>query len=223
AVTDEKPWKVGLSFDNTGDEHTGRFRAGVLFQDADIFNRDQLLTLQYITSSSQPDHVSIFGMGYRIPFYGTGSSIDFTGAYSNVNSGTLSVASSALQESGQGTILGMHYNQNLTRIGNYEHKLTLGLDYRAYINNVAFGSIQLGNNVTVHPLSLTYAGTWTLDKTNAGFYLGVSRNLPGLGEGDRDTAEYFEKVRDGAPVGYNIVKTGANFLYTFGSDWQTRA
>jgi len=223
AVTDEKPWKVGLSFDNTGDEHTGRFRAGVLFQDADIFNRDQLLTLQYITSSSQPDHVSIFGMGYRIPFYGTGSSIDFTGAYSNVNSGTLSVASSALQVSGQGTILGMHYNQNLTRIGNYEHKLTLGLDYRAYINNVAFGSIQLGNNVTVHPLSLTYAGTWTLDKTNAGFYLGVSRNLPGLGEGDRDTAEYFEKVRDGAPVGYNIVKTGANFLYTFGSDWQTRA
>src|SRR5208283_3112149 len=150
-------------------------------------------------------------------------SIDFTGAYSNVNSGTLSVASTALQVSGQGTILGMHYNQNLTRIGNYEHKLTLGLDYRAYINNVAFGSIQLGNNVTVHPLSLTYAGTWTLDKTNAGFYLGVSRNLPGLGEGDRDTAEYFEKVRDGAPVGYNIVKTGANFLYTFGSDWQTRA
>src|SRR5208283_3887039 len=190
AVTDEKPWKVGLSFDNTGDEHTGRFRAGVLFQDADIFNRDQLLTLQYITSSSQPDHVSIFGMGYRIPFYGTGSSIDFTRAYSNVNSGTLSVASSALQVSGQGTILGLHYNQNLKKIGDYEHKLTLGLDYRAYINSVTFGSTQLGNNVTVHPVSLTYGGAWTLDNINAGFYLGLARNLPSWGSGDRDTNQF---------------------------------
>jgi hemolysin activation/secretion protein len=222
-VKDEKPWKAGLTLDNTGDEHTGRFRMGVLFQDANIFNRDQLLTLQYITSTSQPNHVNIYGMGYRIPFYGTGSSLDFIGAYSNVNSGTLSVASNALQVSGQGTILGLHYNQNLTRIGDYEHKLTLGLDYRAYINNVTFGSTQLGNNVTVHPLSLTYAGTWTLDRINAGFYLGYSRNLPSLGSGDRDTTEFFKKVRAGAPVGYNIYRSGANILYTFGNDWQARA
>ncbi len=222
AVTDDKPWKVGVTLDNTGDDHTGRFRTGFLFQDANVFNRDHLLTLQYITSTSQPDHVSIYGMGYHIPFYSLESSLDFIGAYSNVDSGTLSVSSNNLQVSGKGTILGLHYNQNLARIGNYEHKLTLGLDYRAYINNVAFGSIQLGSNVTVHPLSLTYAGTWTLEKTNAGFYLGVSRNLPGLGEGDRDTEEYFEKVRDGAPVGYNILRFGANIVYSFGNDWQTR-
>jgi hemolysin activation/secretion protein len=222
-VTDEKPWKVGITFDNTGDDRTGRFRIGALFQHANIFNRDQLLTLQYITSSSQPDHVGIYGMGYKIPFYGAGSSIDLIGAYSDVNSGTLSVASNTLQVSGKGTILGVHYNQNLTRIGNYEHKLTLGLDYRAYINNVAFGSIQLGSNVTTHPISLTYAGTLTQDKVNAGFYLGASRNLPGLGRGGRDTAEYFDKVRAGAPEGYNILRYGANFSYTFGSDWQARA
>lgn len=222
-VTDEKPWKAGLTFDNSGDEHTGRFRVGVLFQDANIFDRDHLLTLQYITSASQPDHVSIYGMGYRIPFYATGSSIDLIGAYSDVDSGTLSVASNSLQVSGKGTILGLHYNQNLTRIGNYEHKLTLGLDYRAYINNVTFGGTQLGNNVTVHPISLTYGGAWTLDKINAGFYLGLSRNLPALGSGDRDTNEFFEKVRTGAPVGYNIFRAGANFFYTFGADWQARA
>ncbi len=222
-VNDEKPWKAGLTFDNTGDANTGRFRIGALFQDANIFNRDHLLTLQYITSASQPDHVSIFGMGYRIPFYVTGSSIDFIGAYSDVDSGTLSVASNNLQVSGKGTILGLHYNQNLKRIGSYEHKLTLGLDYRAYINNVTFGGTQLGNNVTVHPLSLTYGGTWTSDRINAGFYLGVSRNLPGLGSGDRDTNQFFENVRAGAPVGYNILRAGANFLYTFGADWQARA
>lgn len=222
-VKDEKPWKVGLNFDNTGDDKTGRFRMGVLFQHANIFNRDQLLTLQYITSTIHPENVSIYGMGYRIPLYGLGSSIDLIGAYSSVNSGTLTVASNLLQVSGQGTTLGLHYNQNFTRIGNYEHKLTLALDYRAYINSVAFGSVQLGNNLTVHPLSLTYAGSWSLERTNAGFYLGVSRNLPGIGEGDRDTKDFFEKVRVGAPVGYNVFRLGANILYAFGNDWQTRA
>lgn len=221
-VLDEKPWKVGLSFDNTGDDQTGRFRMGVLFQHADLFNRDQLLTLQYITSISQPDHVSIFGGGYHIPFYSLGSSLDVIAAYSDVNSGTLSVASNNLLVSGEGTILGLHYNQNITRIGNYEHKLTLALDYRAYINNVMFQGIQLGNNVTVHPISLTYAGIYTLDALNAGFYTGITRNLPGLGSGDRDTEEFFEKVRSGAPEGYNILRLGTNFSYAFKNDWQTR-
>ncbi|MBF0558495.1 MAG: ShlB/FhaC/HecB family hemolysin secretion/activation protein [Nitrospirae bacterium] len=219
-VADEKPWKAGVTFDNTGDSNTGRFRIGTLFQHANLFNRDHLVTLQYITSASQPDHVSIYGMGYRIPFYLTGSSIDLIGVYSDVNSGTLSVASNAMQVSGKGSIVGLHYNQNLTRIGKYEHKLTLGLDYRAYVNSVLFGSTQLGNNVTVHPLSLTYAGKWALDRANAGFYLSAIRNLPGLGEGFRDTTDYFNRVRTGAPVGYNILRFGANYLHKFGSDWQ---
>lgn len=221
-VQDDKPWKAGINFDNTGDEKTGRFRLGLLFQDANLFNRDHLMTLQYTTSLSQPDHVAIVGTGYHIPFYSLGGSLDLMAAYSTVNEGTLSVATSSLSVSGQGTILGLHYNQNLTRIGNYEHKATLALDYRAYINSVTFQSIQLGNNVTVHPLSLTYAGTYTLNTFSSGFYAGITRNLPSIGSGDRDTKEFFEKVRSGAPEGYNILKLGANVAYQFAGDWQTR-
>ncbi len=116
----------------------------------------------------------------------------------------------------------MHYNQNLTRIGNYEHKLTLGLDYRAYENSVDFLGNQLGNNVTVHPLSLTYAGTLTFEKVNAGLYLMGIQNLRGSWDG-RDDAENFENARAGAPRGYNIFRYGANLSYALGADWQARA
>jgi hemolysin activation/secretion protein len=123
--------------------------------------------------------------------------------------------------SGKGTILGLRYNQNLTRIGNYEHKIILGLDYRAYENSVDFLGNQVGNNVTVHPVSLTYAGTLAIDKINAGFYLTDSQNLPGRWDG-RDTAEDIDKARAGARRDYNIFRYGANLSYAIGADWQAR-
>ena len=222
AVKDEVPWKIGISADNTGDKQTGRSRLGVLFQHANVFNLDQLLTLQYITSPEKLDKVSIYSVGYRVPLYSLGSSIDLIGAYSNVDSGTITAATSSMDVSGKGTILGLHYNQNLTRIGNYEHKLTLGLDYRAYENSVDYLGNQLGNNVTVHPLSLTYAGTLTFEKVNAGLYLMGIQNLRGSWDG-RDDAENFENARAGAPRGYNIFRYGANLSYALGADWQARA
>ncbi|HLA28435.1 MAG TPA: ShlB/FhaC/HecB family hemolysin secretion/activation protein [Syntrophales bacterium] len=221
AVKDEAPWKIGFSADNTGDKQTGATRLGVLLQHANVFNRDHLLTLQYIKSPEKLDHVSIYSLGYRVPLYSLGSSIDLIGAHSSVDSGTISAASSNMNVSGKGTILGIHYNQNLTRIGNYEHKLILGLDYRAYENDVDFLGSQLGNNVTVHPVSLTYAGTLAMDKITAGFYLTDLQNLPGNWDG-RDTAADMEKARAGAPRGYNIFRCGANLSYAIGADWQAR-
>ncbi|MCG6536865.1 MAG: hypothetical protein L7F78_19710 [Syntrophales bacterium LBB04] len=179
-VTDERPWKIGISGDNTGTRQTGPTRLGFLFQHANMFNRDHLLTLQYITSPEMLNNVSISSLGYRVPFYALGSSLDLIGAYSNVNSGTVSVGTANMAVSGKGTILGIHYNQNFTRIGNYEHKLTLGLDYRAFENNLDLVGIPLGNNVTVHPVSLTYAGTYNLEnQIIAGFYMTALQNLPG--------------------------------------------
>jgi hemolysin activation/secretion protein len=222
-VKDEKPWKIGISADNTGDQQTGTMRLGILLQHANVFNRDHLLTLQYITSPEKIDKVNIYSVGYRIPLYSLGSSIDLIGAHSNVNSGAISAASYDMNVSGKGSILGLRYNQNLTRFGNYEHKLILGLDYRAYENNVDFQGIQLGNNVTVHPVSLTYAGTLTTEnRINAGFYLTNVQNLPGIWD-NRDTGSDFENARAGAPRGYNIFRYGANLSYVTGGDWKVHA
>jgi hemolysin activation/secretion protein len=220
-VKDESPWKIGITADNTGEKQTGIVRLGALLQHANVFNRDHLLTLQYITSPEKVDHVSIYSLGYRMPFYSLGSSLDLIGAYSNVDSGTISAATNSMDVSGKGTILGIHYNQNLNRIGNYEHKVTLSLDYRAYENSVDFMGNQLGNNVTVHPVSLTYAGTLAVDTITAGFYLTDLQNLSSRWDG-RDTAEDIEKARPGAPRGYNIVRYGANLSYALGADWQAR-
>ena len=46
----------------------------------------------------------------------------------------------------------------LPRWGEIEHKVSLGLDYRAFENEVLFQGQNLTPDITIHPLSLTYSG-----------------------------------------------------------------
>lgn len=215
-LEDEKPWKVFASLDNTGDAATGRTRLGIGYQHANLFNRDHVATVQYITSVEQPSDVSIYGFGYRIPLYGLADSLDFYGGYSDVNSGTVA---GLFNVSGKGTIFGAKYSHNFTKTSAFEHKLVFGLDYRAYENNIDAGGTPLGTDVTVHPFNLTWNTSWTGDSTQAGGYATWLKNLPGGSKG-RDSD--FAAARFGADADYQIVRYGASLSQQLPGDWQLR-
>jgi hemolysin activation/secretion protein len=218
-VTDEAPWKVGATFDNTGTQQTGKTRLGVLFQHTNVLDRDQVLSLQYTTSPEKLSQVGIYSVGYRVPLYAAGDALDIFAGYSDVDSGSISAGVYDLKVSGRGFVSGIRYNQNLGRYGNYEPKLVYGLDYRAYKNSVSLVNTPLGNDVTVHPVSLTYSGAWTRPTGESGFYLTAVRNLPG---GDKGRDADFNLSRAGAPAGYSVVRYGANFSQLFAETWQMR-
>jgi hemolysin activation/secretion protein len=216
-VSDEKPWKVFATLDNTGRAETGKLRLGVGFQHANVGDRDHILTMQYVTSPEKLHEVGIYGLSYRIPLYSLGDSVDFFGGYSDVDSGTVA---EVFNVSGKGTVLGAHYTQNLRKHDNFEHKIIYGLDYRAYRNSVDYFGTELGNDVTVHPVSLGYAGQWHLAATDSGLYLTLIQNIAG---GSKGGDAEFEATRSGAHADYNLVRYGANVARTIGSDWQLRA
>jgi hemolysin activation/secretion protein len=218
-VVDERPWKFSLSSDNTGDKQTGVYRLGFLFQHTNLFNLDHMLTLQYMTSFEKPSQVGIYSAGYRVPLYETGDSLEFMAAYSDVDSGTVKAGTYDLLVSGKGQVYGIRYNNNLKRIGDYEHKVTSALDYRVYQNNVSLTGIQLGNDVTVHPVSMTYTGSWSTATTVLGGYLTIIENIP-LSIDGRDDDEHIKKVRAGATKNYVVFKAGANWGYMFPKGWQ---
>jgi len=121
--------------------------------------------------------------------------------------------------SGKGTVAGIRYNHNLRRAGDYESRLVYGFDYKAYQNSVALENVQLGNDVTVHPLGVAYAGSWTLPRATARFSIGVLHNLAG---GDRGGSADFDRVRAGASPGYNLLRFDASYLRALAGDWQMR-
>lgn len=219
-VADEKPWKVGVSLDDTGNDKTGTLRLGFLAQHANLFNLDHLLTLQYTTSPSKLDKVSIYSFGYRIPLYKLGDSVDLYGGYSDVDSGSVQSGVLSLNVSGKGTFAGARYNQNLIRKGSYEHRILYGIDYRNFENNIDFAGTQLGTTTAALPVSIGYTGSYSIPAgSDANFWISLSQNIPGTNNGE--TVDY-HNLRAKAPADFFITRAGGAVRAALPEDWQAK-
>lgn len=231
-VIDVAPFKAFMTFDNTGNRQTGEYRLGVGVQHANLFNRDHVGTLSYVTSPDKANQVSLYSASYRLPLYSLGDSMDFIAAFSDVSAGTTQTVAGPLAFSGQGTVYGARYNQLLERRGVYSHRVVYGLDYRAYKNSCSlgvFGAAGCGPaavDVTVRPVSVTYSGNWNQPGRITDFYVGLTQNLPGAAKGresDFNAARPDLSGASGAPANYRILRFGGSTVGAFESNWQVRA
>ncbi|MBI2294573.1 MAG: ShlB/FhaC/HecB family hemolysin secretion/activation protein [Betaproteobacteria bacterium] len=215
-VTDDKPWRGFVTLDNTGTGETGYYRLGIGYQHSNLFNRDHTLTAQYITSPTNASKVAIYGAGYRIPFYDLNSSLDLIAGYSDVSSGNVQ---GLFNVSGSGTIGAARWTYHLPKWGEVEQKASLGLDYRAFKNEVLLAGVGLVPDITIHPASLTYSGLRRFAAAELSFFASASTNIPGGNDGK---AADFERSRAGASDNYTIFRYGFNYVRQFRNEWQTR-
>lgn len=224
-VEDQDPLRIFATADNTGTEQTGRWRLGMGVQYGNLLDRDQILTAQYITSPTKPDQVSIYSIGYRIPVYSVGDSVDLFAGYSEVDAGQTETPAGTLEFRGSGTVAGARYNVLLARKGEYEDKLIFGLDYRIYDNVCSvgtFGSAGCGTaaaNIAVHPASIGYAGQakgiW--GRTDLG--IAYAQNVPG-GKNGHDAD--LQLARAGADARYAVWRANLSVARVLPADWQLR-
>lgn len=207
-VTDDEPWRTTVVFDNTGDGSTGHNRAGIGLLNANFAGLDHVLNLQLITSPTQYEDVLIVGAGYRVPLYGRNAMLDVYGGYSDVDSGTVQ---DLFAVAGSGTIAGARFTQVMPRIGGYEHKVAVGLEYKAFENDVALigCACTLVPDVTTVPLLLTYSGRHEAPGREIAFYATYARNNP-YGDGDASAAA-IDAARAGAKARFQVVRVGAAY------------
>ncbi len=213
-------WNLGL--DNTGNERTGDWRVSLGWQHADISGHDDVLSVQGQTSPTDPAKVKVLSAGYRLPLVSQLAALDLFAAYSNVDGGVQSTAAGGLRFAGKGRIAGARTQWYLPRAGEFDQRLSVGLEYRAYLNSCGVEGLPdgacgaAGESVTVHPLTAEYsvqrAGTVT-----AGGSIAVAHNL-GLGGSHADAAS-FEAVRAGAKRRYTVLRASANLSVPVFDDW----
>ncbi len=222
-VVDQKPWRGAVTLDSTGTPSTGMLRLGFSAQHANLFNRDQVLSAQYITSPAYPNRVSIVGLGYHVPLYGRGDSLDFAYVYSDVDSGLVTTQpGSIFGISGSGQFYSGRYNLNLPRRGNWDQKFVFGVDWREFSSNVfaqGFGGPSLVSDITVHPASAGYVGRRKTQTDDLSLFFTVARNIPGGPDGD---AAAFARSRTGAHAAYTLWRVGGSYLRVLPRDWQAR-
>jgi hemolysin activation/secretion protein len=210
---DEQPvHRFSASLDNSGNSRTGELRLGLGWQHADLTGHDDALSVNLQTSPTDPSMVRVASLGYRWPLPGLRAAVDLFAAYSNVDGGTQTIAAGDLSFAGAGRILGARTVWYLPRLGEFDQRLTTGLESRAYLNDCSVAGLPAGacgaagESVSVQPLSLEWAAQQG-GSTPMLFTVGVTHNLA-LGGTHGDQAD-FDAVRPGAPRRYTVWRGGA--------------
>lgn len=223
-VDEENPSRFVISLDNTGTSNAGgKYRMGLAWQHANVFDRDHVVAVQYTTSPEHMSQVKQLNVGYHVPLYDLGDSLDMYAGYSNVDAGGL--AGTIESFVGKGAIAGMRYNQNLPRLGEYSHTLKYGLDWKRFDSDcVGPACLVIGNNVTATPVSVSYLGDWTRPNAQTTFAASYFHNL-GWGSHNND-ATYAGATHQlgsfGAIQGYSLWRFNATQLNVLPAGLQSR-
>ncbi len=241
AVTEEDPQRFFATLDSTGTAATGRSRVGVAYQNANLFKLDHTLTLAYTGSADAPAgvKVDIFSVGYRMPFYGLGDSLDLIYGNSGVNTPSTSpTLGGALGIVGKGEVFGARWNHYFARRGEYSSKLIFGFDYK-HINsscttagtpaNIDPPTPPIASCVpyTTRPLSLTYSGQRLSPGRIFDYNIGIAHNLA-LGteytnlDGATDRYSYLTSGNRATRDDFSIVRFAGSYLRASQTDWQLR-
>lgn len=204
-VTDENPQRFIVTLDNTGTDATGNHRVGVAWQNANLFNSDQILTLAATTSAEKPGSVSVLSAAYRLPLYSIGDAIDIAYGKSTVNSPV--AQATGLNIIGKGDVLSLRWNHYLPRQGEYTSKVILGLDQK----NIESCVGPACTPVKVTPFSLAYAG----QRMRAGEL--IDYNLSIAGSGIRRSPAVA-----GAPDDFVAGRLTASYMRILPGEWTAR-
>lgn len=257
-VKEEDPQRVYLTLDNTGTKGTGKHRAGISYQNANLGNSDQVLTLAYMTAVDPPGgmkilgnrvfpwqdgtgvKVDIFSIGYRLPLYSIGDSIDIIYGNSSSDSPANSPnLGSALAINGKGEVFGLRYNHIFPRAGEYTSRLVFGYDYK-YVNSrctiagipTPFGAAGC-TPYTLRPVSATYSGQWQKPGEAIDFSIGLAHNLFPMGSrfdyagapaatapggNDRYSAASGYQTKDE----FSVLRFGGSYATAIAGDWMLR-
>ena len=240
-VTDHNPLRIITTLDNTGSPSSGKWRTGVALQHSNLFNRDQVGTLAYTTSPDSPSGVSlkVYSMGYRIPLYAYGDSLDFIYGKSSVNSPSTSpVLGGILGFTGKGDVYGLRWNHFLGRTGESTAKLVLGLDHKLVDSRCEVGGVQVSIApptppiascvpYTTTPLNLTYSSQRESANQVSSFSVGLSHNLPSGQhytnvDGRSDRYSYLTPGNRSTRDDFTILRGAASVFKSFANGWQGR-
>ncbi|MBS0424881.1 MAG: ShlB/FhaC/HecB family hemolysin secretion/activation protein [Proteobacteria bacterium] len=223
-VTDERPLRLLFGVDSAGTPSTGIFRSNVGIQRTNLWNRDHIGTFQFQTSPTEPSRAQIYSAGYRIPFYNQFAAIDAFYTHSNVESlaSAAPVGVGPFGFTGKGDIAGFRAHRFLPRLGEYDHRLTFGWDWRHFNNDCTFqgntGSAacdRIAANVTIAPLSLGYTGqkdgpifSWGINTIISGNFGGSSQAAFDMARVDADKHyavwRFFGFTNLNLPAGFGI-------------------
>jgi hemolysin activation/secretion protein len=211
SVVDQNPVVASVWLNNTGTSASGDLRVGANLSHRNLFGRDHVAGVTFISSPENFSEVQQYSANYRIPIYKLGGKFDFFAVKSEVDTG---VVAEVFDVAGRGEVFGAAYTQILAKRGEFRHQLSLQFTDKLFDNDIRFQGVQIVGDVRSRPIALAYQGSWQNGK---GFEVGggitATQNLNGGSENNQIS---YQGSRIGARQDWTKFDIAMNAQYTNG-------
>lgn len=130
AVVEDRPQRFFASLDNTGSQQTGYNRLGLGYINANLWDRDHVLTVQASASVEQSSGIGSHSIVYRIPDYGTG--LVWDGYYAHSSSSFLAEPAIQLNTGSTADIFGLRVSHHLPAGNDLDWRMSYGVESRSF-------------------------------------------------------------------------------------------
>lgn len=156
-VKDKLPLHGSLELNNRGTHNTTDLRLNAMIRYDNLWQRGHSVSLQYQTSPEDTSEVQSISTSYIMPApWDPDQMLVFYALWSDSDT----AFGEGFQVIGKGFIVGIRDIIPLPPIGDYNHNISLGIDYKDFDEDVGFdeddSSVQ--TPITYAPISLSYSG-----------------------------------------------------------------
>ncbi|MGD8387506.1 MAG: ShlB/FhaC/HecB family hemolysin secretion/activation protein [Desulfobacteraceae bacterium] len=163
-VKDEFPLHASMEVNNRNTHDTSELRLNGMIRYDNLWQKEHSVSFQYQTAPLDLDEVHVMAASYVFP---TPWNPNHLLAFFGVVSESQTAFGEGFQVNGEGNLFGARYVIPLPPNGDYNHNLTIGLDYKDFDETLGFeteGQETLKTPLTYLPLSLSYSASHA-DKT----------------------------------------------------------
>ncbi len=158
-VKDQFPLHGSLEVNNRNTHDTSDLRFNGMIRYDNLWQKEHSVSFQYQTAPQKLDEVQVMAASYVLP---TPWNPDHLLAFFGVVSESQTAFGEGFQVNGEGNLFGLRYVIPLAPQGDYNHNLTLGLDYKDFDETLGFeteGEEPQKTPLTYLPLSFSYSGS----------------------------------------------------------------
>jgi hemolysin activation/secretion protein len=193
-IKDKLPLHAGVEFNNRYTPDTSQDRVNVNVSYGNLFQREQMLSLQYQTAPSDTKDATVWSGTYVAPIGMGGDSFSLYGVRTDSNVaaiGTIAVV-------GKGKIFGSRYTLALPPGGSFYPSMVFGLDFKDFEENTLLSSGSLRTPIKYMNWSALYGAALQLGQSTTTFDIGANFGIRGL----LNSTESFESKRSRARPDY---------------------
>jgi hemolysin activation/secretion protein len=176
-VKDSLPLHGGVEVNNRYTPDTTHTRLNFDLSYANLFQKQQTLSLQYQVAPERPEDATVYALAYAAPIGDGGDSLSVLAVKNNSNVPTIGT----LGVLGKGVVAGLHYSFALAPLGTLRSTFTMAADYKDFEQNVLLsGSPGLVTPIKYINWSGTFAAVMPATRSTTSFDLSVNFGIAGL-------------------------------------------